>query len=541
MKRLIAILGALLFIVAACSPGGQQTTAPQAKPQQQDKPQGEFRIALETLGSAAFDPAVAAWTAQLTHQFIYDTLIGLDADGNYEPKRSIAESWNASADGKTYTFKIRDGVTFSNGDKLTSEDVVYSFSRLKESWVTSPDAVVIAKNISSITAPDARTVVMTVAQPSLVWFSYLSTRSALVAAIIPKKHVESVGRETFNKTPIGSGPYKIEKNNPGVSLTLVPSADRHWDAGIPRWTKIDLSVVPEEATRRAMLQSGQVDAASISRGSIPQMTQAKMNILTNKDQLATFVVPFNTWQKNLPISDARVRKALSLAVDRESLCKNLLQGACETGWISMPYTWDPARKNFTGAKDWGYDPSQAKALLKEAGYADGFDIQLFSGALAGLAEAQDLNEAIAGMYRAIGLRAKITPIEYSAWVNSTWCVGPNRQDLPMSTMFLNPYGNRFWTMTHAAILYASDGRCTVAHDPALDAMIKAGQNAPTEEEYIKATTTLGEKIKSEALATMLFQTGPVFAADPAKLTEWKFPRIPNGLGLRNLASIPAPK
>lgn len=535
MKRLIGLLVASLMLLSACATPALQQAAPQ------DKPQGQFRLALETLGSPAFDPAVAAWTAQLTHQFIYDTLIGLDAEGNYTPKRSIAESWTASADQKSYTFKIRDGVTFSNGDKLTAEDVVYSLARLKESWVTSPDGVVIAKNIKDITAPDPRTVVVTINQPSLVWFSYLSTRSALVAAIVPKKHVESVGREAFNRSPIGSGPYKIEKYQPGVSVTLVPSADKHWDIGTPRWAKIELNVVPEEATRRAMLQSGQVDAASISRGSIPQLTTAKMSIFTNKDQLATFMVPFNTWQKNLPTSDARVRKALSMAIDREALCKNLLQGACETGWISMPYTWDPARKNFSSAKDWPYDPAQAKALLKEAGYADGFDIQLWSGSLAGLAEAQDLNEAIAGMWRSIGLRAKITPIDYSAWVNSTWCVGPNRQDLPMASMFLNPYGNRFWTATHAAILYGTEGRCTVAHDAALNKLVADGQNAQTEEEYIKVTTALGEKVKADAYATMLFQTGPVFAADPAKLKAWPFPKIPNGLGLRDLTSTAASK
>lgn len=540
---LVAVLGILLM---ACGPT-QQTAAPtqqagatqavgQAK---SDQPSGTFKYAVAGLGAAAFDPAVSLWSAYIMQQFVFDPLVGIDAAGNYSPERSIAKSWTVSPDSLTYTFKIREGVRFSNGDQLTSEDVLYSFQRLREPWVTASEAINMMRNVDQLSAPDPQTFIIKVKTPSVSWFSLLSPRDSAAQAIVPKKYVETAGREAFNANPVGSGPYKVEKYQPGVSLALVPSGATHWAIGTPRWERIELLVVPEESTRKSMLLTGQVDAAQISRSSIKAVKDAGMAVSMMGDEIATFMFFFNHWQKELPTSDARVRKALSLAIDREAICKNLMEGACQrvNGWNAFPYTWDPAAVNFASASDWGYNPEQAKALLREAGYAGGFEIRIFSTGLPGLSEAPDINEAIAGMWRAVGVRAKIESIEYAAWVRSVWCTGAaERPTRNVAAAFMFPFQNRFWSMNHSAILFASKGSCTITKDATLDDLFAQGQKAVNEAEYVAAMTKFGEAVKAESRILQLFENGSVIAHNPKTIPTWFKAKISFQGGLRDFAS-----
>lgn len=540
-RRIAPLLAVLSLLVAACTasapaatprpsgaavPGTTQAPAPPSG--------GDFTFAVESLGAAAFDPAVSLPTAYTMHQFVFDSLIGTDESGNYAADKSLAQSWTLSPDGLTYTFKIRDGVLFSNGDKLTSEDVAYSFSRLKEPWVTNSEALVMMKNIVDVQAPDPLTVVMKVKQPSVLWFSYLSQHDGIAHEIVPKKYIEKVGREEFNKNPIGSGPYKVEKYQPGLSLVLVPSTQNHWATGTPRWSRVTLSVVPEESTRKAMLLSGQADAAVISRSSIPEAKNAGKSVFQS-DELATYFIFFNQWQRDLPTSNPKVRKALSMAIDRASICKNLMSGYCARagGWISFPYSWDPAAAGFNSVNDENFNVDQAKALMKEAGYPDGFDLQIFSVGLPGLSEASDINEAVAGMWRAIGVKAKLTPIVYASWVRETWCPGTNKQqDMKTSSVWIYPQTNRYWSISHAAILFASDGACAITKDPGLDQLIAKAQAAKTQEEYVPVMTEFANRIKNENRVVQMFQNGTVVAADPKKFPTWRFAKIHDSLGLR---------
>jgi peptide/nickel transport system substrate-binding protein len=310
---------------------------------------------------------------------------------------SLAESWSATEDGMSYSFVLRDAVTFHNGEKVTAEDVKFSFERYRGASKTP-----LHDRVASVEVQDARHIQFKLKNP---WPDFLTFYAATTGAgwIVPKKYVEKVGDEGFKKAPIGAGPYRFVSFNPGVELVL-EAFEGYWrkPASVKR---LVLRVIPDEATRLAALKRGEVDIAYSIRGELAEEVKATPG-LTLKP--AVIQSPFwlyfpEQWDAKSPWHDQRVRQAARLALDLKTINQALTLGYSHVHGSLIPdnfeFFWKPPEPV--------YDPDKAKQLLAEAGHPNGFDAGYYNcdGSYANLAEATN------NYLGAVGIRAKLRPFE----------------------------------------------------------------------------------------------------------------------------------
>src|SRR5215469_6468627 len=226
---------------------------------------------------------------------------------------SLAESWSGSEDGLTYEFALRENAKFHNGDPVTADDVKFSFERYRG---TARDLM--KNRVAAIETPDPGHVRFKLKDPWPDFWTFYGSASGS-GWIVPKAYVEKVGDEGFKKAPIGAGPYKFVSFTPGVELVL-EAFDRYWRK-TPSVKRLVFKSIPEETTRLAALQRGEVDIVYSIRGELAEELRRTPG-LTLKPVIspAPFWVYFpDQWDPTSPWSDERVRRAASLAIDREAM------------------------------------------------------------------------------------------------------------------------------------------------------------------------------------------------------------------------------
>ena len=352
----------------------------------------------------------------LTHEAggpLFESLYILTPGGG-EPRPFLLESGKMAADGLSWTLKLREGIRFSNGDPMTAEDVKFSLDRYRSKESVSPQAGLFQKSVKDVVVVDRLTTRLELNEPMIPLPSYMSSVTGNEGVIVPKKYVEQVGWQEFNRKPIGSGPYKQVEHKPGESVTYEP-VENHWRT-TASFAKVRFVKVPEEIARIAMLKSGQADLISITPTTKKEVEQAGFKILA---------IPYTAfWQLNFygaignyppgPTSKVEVRKALNLAINRKEIVDNLYGGAGEV----PAYT--PSAPGFSlGApkdlKPYPYDPAEAKRLLQQAGYPNGFDMTFYTFPLPACPESRQLAEVVGSQWDKIGVRTQIRPIEYSVF------------------------------------------------------------------------------------------------------------------------------
>jgi peptide/nickel transport system substrate-binding protein len=310
----------------------------------------------------------------------------------------LAESWTASEDGFSYSFVIRKGAKFHNGDPVTAEDVKFSFERYK-----GAAHELMKSQVAEIQTPDPQHVTFTLKKP---WPDFLTFYSSASGAgwIVPKKYVEKVGDEAFKQAPIGAGPYKFVSFKPGVELVL-EAFDGYWRK-TPAVKRLVMKMVPDETTRLAALKQGEIDIAYSIRGELAEELQKTPGLALKPVvlQAPNWLYFPEQWDPKSPWHDLRVRQAVNLAIDRDGMSKALFLGYCKiTDNAVVPYTfeyyWQPPNAV--------YDPDKAKKLLAEAGYPNGFDAGLMycDSSYANMAEVSVDN------LQAIGITIKLQPVE----------------------------------------------------------------------------------------------------------------------------------
>jgi len=350
-----------------------------------------------SLAPTWFDPAEtpSLITPYLIYYALHDAM--LKPMPGEPMANSLAESWSATEDGLSYTFVLRDGVTFHNGEKLTTEDVKFSFERYRGA-AKGP----LHDRVALVETLDARHITFKLKNP---WPDFLTFYAATTGAgwIVPKKYVEQVGDDGFKKAPIGAGPYKFVSFTPGVELVL--EANENYWRKVPSVKRLVLRVVPEESTRLAALKRGEVDIAYSIRGELAQELRSTPGLTLKPTAIqATFWLYFpEQFNPQSPWHDLRVRQAARLAIDLKTINQALTLGYSHTHGSLIPdnfeFFWKPPEPV--------YDPERAKELLAAAGYPNGFDAGSYycDGSYANLAE------AINNYLGAIGINAKLRPLE----------------------------------------------------------------------------------------------------------------------------------
>jgi len=313
----------------------------------------------------------------------------------------LAEALTPSADGLSYEFVLRDGVRFHNGQPVTSGDVKFSFERYRGNA-----AHFLKERVAAVETPDKRRTIFRLHKP---WPDFLTYYSGVTGAgwIVPKAYLESVGDDGFKKAPIVAGPYKFVSFDPGVELVM-EAFEGYWRRP-PTVKRLVYKVIPDETTRLAALKRGEVDIAYSIRGELAAEIQRTPDLKLKPVVInSPFWIYFaDQWDPKSPWHDTRVRKAVTLALDYDSINRALTLGYSPITGSIVPkdyeFYWAPPKP--------AYDPAKARALLAEAGFAGGFDAgDYFCDSSYG-----NLAEAAVNNLAEVGIRAKLRPIERVAF------------------------------------------------------------------------------------------------------------------------------
>jgi peptide/nickel transport system substrate-binding protein len=396
----LAAFGPLL---AACSAGG--TTGSAGSPASSGsaagtaKKGGTLRFA-RTTGPTSLDPhnTILAGDVYTLNQ-IFEPLYITAVDGSLQPH--LATGHTVSADGKTYTFAIRPGVTFSDGSPLTSADVVYSLKRAQSS---NGPLSFLDSSIASVAAAGKLSVVVKLKQP---WSPLVSDISAFSNSIVPN-NLQGKSAAVFFNSPVGTGPFTLKSWVKGGTVTLARNA-RYWNSPLPYLDEVVFSVVEDQNQLVQQLQAGQVDV-------IDEVPPANYSSLSSTSGVSVLKSP--QWSVDLlllnsqfkPFKDRHVRRAVAHAVNRAQIVKATTFGTAEVATSFFPTSlqyFDASTK----ALD--YDLAAAKAELAQSAYPTGFSAQiLVDSANQGWNEAAQIIQASLSQ---IGIKVTLRSIEEAAF------------------------------------------------------------------------------------------------------------------------------
>src|SRR5579859_788890 len=353
--------GAAAQPTTAAAAAAQPTAAPAAG---QPKRGGILKVGLQA-DPTSLDPQKTSLTA-LFHvtEHIYSLLVRLKPDLTVEP--DLAEKWDISADGKTYTFTLRKGVKFHSGKPLTSADVKYSFARLVDKATASPNASILS-SVDNVATPDDSTVVITLKQADA---SFLTNLTSPAAVIINQDAVEKNGDLT--KTADGTGPFKFKEYVPNTRVVLERNPD-YWESGKPYVDGIEMTIAADDTARTAAVRTGTVDFIEYAPlKDIPSLKSDSSLALAGDQNTNIRFIGLNVTRK--PFSDLKVRQAIAAVIDRDAVLGPAVFGfGTPTLEIFPPGYWAGL-----GTKPAAADVAKAKQMLADAGYPDGFSTTILS-------------------------------------------------------------------------------------------------------------------------------------------------------------------
>ncbi len=356
-------------------------------------------IVLEPTG---LDPtmAPAASIGEIVHLGVLEGLTKINMDGTITPL--LAESWSIDPDGKSYTFKLRKGVKFHDGEAFDASDVKFSFERAKAEGSTNKAKKAVFDNISRIDTPDPFTVIVVLNQAD---GNFLFRMGENTAVILDPKSAATTATK-----PVGTGPFQFGSWAKGTSVTLTKN-DAYRSAAAVKLKKVTFRFISDPSAIVAALLAGDLDG--VPRGLLPQnakqfQNDARFTVVAGGTEGKT-IVSINNRKK--PFDDVRVRRALAAAIDRKAVIDGSQDGVAKPIGSHMVPS-DAGYVDLTGANP--YNPEKAKALLKEAGVALPLNVTL---ALPPPEYARKGGEIVAAQLAKVGVIAKIENMEWAQWLS----------------------------------------------------------------------------------------------------------------------------
>lgn len=389
MKRILTMIAAAALAAVATSAMAQ--------------PKGTFRQAHEVgFGDASsLDPASRGRVFHVTEK-IMSRLVQPGLDG--KPSPDLAASWSANAGATEWTFRLRPNVRFHDGRPLTSADVVYTLKRIQDPKTDSPVRPTIAM-IAAMEAVDALTVKMTLSQP----FADLPLQLTDYRLMI----IPDGSGDTIARTGIGTGPFKLEKFDPRGTTTLVANAD--YFLGAPGVERMEIIGISDANARLQALLGGQIDF-------LPGLTRQQRQLVERSNRHKVHRVETGNWRgivfkaDSKPFDDARVRKAMRMAVDRKAMLE-IAVGA-DGGSTSCDTPVGPKDQYRATDMSCPQDIAGAKALLAAAGFPNGIDIELLTSTVESVWPT--IAETFQQQVAAAGIRVKVTAVPTDGYWSQVW-------------------------------------------------------------------------------------------------------------------------
>lgn len=461
----------------------------------------------------SWDPVstfLIAWGAAASN--IFDGLVLRDEQLTLKP--GLATSWEQLEGGMRLRFKLRQGVTFHNGEPFNAEAVKFTMDRLLgPEGAKGPQQ----SNYTSIGATeivDANTVDIVLKRPDPAMLTKLSGYGAM---IVPPKYIAEKGSQAFGEAPVGTGPFRVTGYENKVSLSLEANPG-YWE-GRPKLDKLTYRFIVEPNTQIAELQAGRVDIAS-------QVPIALASTVANSPNLSLIsitgpgvtVLRYNT--RTGPTTDERVRKAMIMAIDREAIVKQILQGHGKTVasfQSDLSFGFDPSLKSLP------FDVAGARKLLADAKIAPNTAVSI--DFQSNNTTFREVAQAITGYLGAVGLKAQLRPLETNIFIND---IIPNGKT---GEMYQLGWGG--WTFDYdntAYLMYHSGEHWNpYEKDATLDAMLEGQRTIADRKEREKALQKIANYVADRALDLPLFNTNTMYGVNkrakglvPPPDNRWRF-------------------
>jgi len=344
---------------------------------------------------------------------MFDFLIGASPDGKLSTETGALESWEPNEDATVWTLKMRSGIKWQDGTDATSEDLAFTLEEYAD-----PEALCgqvcgsLLTNMDSVDVVDDQTVTLSLKNPDVNIPALLGPIEGN-ALLLPKAHVEEVGRDGFENDPMGSGPWTFVSRELGQAIHYEANKDYWNPSREPKFDKLNIVLAPDQNTRLAMLKSGEADMVAITPDQVPDVKSDDFQIFTVPDTVFSQVYFFDSYNPDKITNKLEFREALAKAIDMDEVIRAFYPP--EVGRRS-PGDSTPFSPSTLGhdpdLQPYDYDPEAAKSLLAEAGY-DGSTVKLLTMTFPDTPEAADVNEAIAGYWGKVGLKVEIVPGDFA--------------------------------------------------------------------------------------------------------------------------------
>ncbi len=355
--------------------------------------------------TTTLDPMRSAAAGNIeTYGQLYSRLLRRDAEtGALEP--GLAEKWDISPDGKTYTFHLRDA-QFSDGSPITAADVAFSLERIRTDKKSAYPAPLGA--VEAVSAADAKTVVVTLKS---AFAPFLGNAEIWNMGIVSKADVDKRGEEAFASVPVTSGPYEVKQWKPNEKLVLEPNP-HYWRKGDPKSdATVELIEIASPETRIAMLKAGEIDVVrAVPWAQVDDLKTVETVDMRLEPSTTIYMTLLN--HKREPFSNLKARQAAGMAIDNKAMAKAITRGYAEPANTTLPGSVDFHDKDYPGIS---YEPAKAKELLAESGMA-GREVKILATADA---LSQQMALLIQAQWQAIGLKPSIVNVDGGAWWDAT--------------------------------------------------------------------------------------------------------------------------
>lgn len=397
---------------------------------------------------------------------IFDRLVDVEVgtDGNSKIVPSLAESWDISDDGLEYTFHLRQGVKFHNGNDFTAEDVAYTFHRMLTveggvntefiDQIKGADELLAGETdtLEGVEVVDDYTIKVTLKEP---FAGFLASISSPGVSIYDSEATEAAG-DQFGMDPavtVGTGPFEFSSWSFNNQLVLTRNED-YWKgaSGLPG---VVIKIIPDTETQSMMFESGELDILDLdyAADSVDRFTETYPDQIVQGPRVG--IVYFTMNFNKEPFQDVRVRKAVQMSIDRQAILDALYGGRGQVEQGIFPHGLIGFNPDQGEIK---YDPEAAKALLAEAGYADGFDMEIAADSSASDTMTMAL-EIVSDQLAEVGIRAEIKNYDESTWLEtrksgelgsfmSTWSADYNDPDNFIYTFFGNEEKTRIRSINY---------------------------------------------------------------------------------------------
>jgi ABC-type transport system substrate-binding protein len=423
---------------------------------------------------------------------LYEALTRQDENGKIGP--GLALSWSVAPDKRTWTFKLRPGVSFHDGSPCNARAVKFTYDRILNPATGSPRRSTLSM-VESTEAVDDLTFRLVTKAP---FAPLLSQLSAYNVYILSPTHVTKEGAN-FSKTASGTGPFKLQSWQPGEKLVVVRN-DKYWGEKA-KLDSVVFSVVPEDSARTLLLLSGQADVIS----ELPYVMVKKLEKLDavrvlRKPGYRTIYIGMNL--STPPFNDLRVRQAVAYAINKPALVQGVLSGIGTLGGSLESSVIDGTAKEL---QPYPYDPAKAKKLLAEAGLPNGFstDFMVTTGRYN---MDRQVGEAIQGQLAAVGIKLNIQSPEFGAYLAAL-----NKGKVPM---FMSGKGSPTGDMDFTQeLLMQSTGKMNYFSfkDADVDKLIAQQRVTVDPKERTRVLTQLQKKAYDEVPTITLYYEDQVWA------------------------------